>query len=293
VITIRLTILAALALAFAYPIHAQQSDDDYGARCTEFCSTRKAARADSPHSPSAPPMHPRPSSTGGAHRLEAPAPEAPTASVRLGLGYTVYKRSGSGAPVRVDPGSQFVDGDAIRVVLESNVDGYLYIFNTDSTDRNATMIYPQVRLRGGENFVEAHVPVEIPSRKERDPANQWLILADGPVVDRLYFVVTEQPLADVPTGDALRRFCGESSDCYWKPSASAWTALHISAGGDVRTAASRSYGQTMAASEDDAIEGRTVRLAPQAPAPAAIAMGSTPDVRMVVTAVDLTHRAKP
>jgi hypothetical protein len=212
--------------------------------------------------------------------------------VRLGLGYTVYKRSADGVPVRIDPSAPLVDGDAIRVVLESNVDGYLYIFNTDSANQNAAMIYPQLRLAGGENYVAAHVPVEVPSRHEPNPGNQWLILSGGPTVDRLYFVVSERPLAGVPTGDALRRFCGENRNCYWEPSARDWAGLGIRVSADVRVAASSRYGQAMTTDEADAVEGRAVRLGPEAPAPAAVAIGASSNVHVVIAAVDLAHRSR-
>jgi|GEM_PF-2232369 hypothetical protein len=35
------------------------------------------------------------------------------------------------------------------------------------------MIYPHVRLQNGDNFIQGHVPYQIPSAKKPDPEAQW------------------------------------------------------------------------------------------------------------------------
>src|SRR5438128_729073 len=67
------------------------------------------------------------------------------ASQAIGLGYTLYMRDANGRGVRVEPGREFHNGDSVRLSLEPNVDGYLYIFDIEN-DGTPNMIYPDARL---------------------------------------------------------------------------------------------------------------------------------------------------
>src|ERR1041385_7375121 len=49
----------------------------------------------------------------------------------IGLGYTLYLRDVNGRAVRVEPTREFHNGDRIRISLEPNIDGYLYVFHTE------------------------------------------------------------------------------------------------------------------------------------------------------------------
>ena len=90
----------------------------------------------------------------------------------IGLGYTIFMRDVNGRAVRVDPTREFHNGDRIRISLEPNVDGYLYVFHTEG-DGPPEMIYPDARLEGGENWIEAHVPIDVPSTLETDERLRW------------------------------------------------------------------------------------------------------------------------
>src|SRR5215510_10954443 len=50
------------------------------------------------------------------------------ANFPLGLGYTVYQGNAVDTPVRVAETHEFHQGDKVRLVIESNVDGHLYVF---------------------------------------------------------------------------------------------------------------------------------------------------------------------
>jgi len=50
----------------------------------------------------------------------------PVNARRLGLGVTLFMRDSNGLAVRVDPEHVFRKGDRVRVLLETNTDGYLY-----------------------------------------------------------------------------------------------------------------------------------------------------------------------
>jgi hypothetical protein len=79
----------------------------------------------------------------------------------IGIGYTLYMRDPEGNAIRVDPTREFRAGDRIRLSIESNTDGYLYIFHTENNGE-PQMLYPDTRLEQGDNRIEAHVPYEIP-----------------------------------------------------------------------------------------------------------------------------------
>ena len=49
----------------------------------------------------------------------------------IALGYTMFMRDVNGRAVRIDPTREFHNGDRIRISLEPNIDGYLYVFHTE------------------------------------------------------------------------------------------------------------------------------------------------------------------
>src|SRR4030095_5664999 len=129
----------------------------------------------------------------------------------IALGYTIFMRDMNGRAVRVDPTREFHNGDRIRISLEPNVDGYVYVFHTEN-DGPPEMIYPDARLEGGENWIEAHVPVDIPSTLEADERLKWFQFYGNAGVERLFVVVTREPLPEVPYGDSLVSFCTANKD---------------------------------------------------------------------------------
>src|SRR5687768_5292497 len=59
-------------------------------------------------------------------------PSSRKAQPAIGLGYTVFMREPSGRAIRVEPTREFRTGDRIRLAFEPNVDGYLYIFDSEN-----------------------------------------------------------------------------------------------------------------------------------------------------------------
>src|SRR5258705_481624 len=91
---------------------------------------------------------------------------------RLGLGLTLFIRDSNGLAVRVDPTHVFHEGDRVRVLLETNANGYLYIFNT--TDGGPpVMVYPDPELDEAGNYLQSHVPFEIPSSSAPEERLRW------------------------------------------------------------------------------------------------------------------------
>ena len=207
----------------------------------------------------------------------------------IGLGYTLFMRDADGRGVRVEPTREFRNGDRIRLALEPNTDGYLYIF--DSEDGGpARMIYPDARLDGGENWIEAHVPMEIPSSDESEERLRWFEFYGKPGGDRIYVVLTREPLASVPTGDELVAFCGLNKDkCPWQPSADVWAQIEKATKAQVKVATSKNFGQAQTETEKVATT-RGLGLDKSAPQPSVIRINAVSSEPLLVTVLDLVHK---
>ena len=207
----------------------------------------------------------------------------------IGLGYTLFMRSQFGKAVRVDPAREFHNGDSVRVSLEPSIDGYLYIFHTEN-DGIPEMIYPDSRLDYGDNAIDAHVPVEVPSSEETDERLRWFTFYGNGGVERLYIVVTRDPLPGVPTGDNLVSFCATNKDkCPWRPSADVWAQIQLGAKADVKIVATNQFGQAQSQTEVVATT-RGLGLDQSAPQPSVIRMTASTKAPVLVTVLDLIHR---
>jgi hypothetical protein len=228
-------IVCALVLISAtcgvYLASAQQPDEDV--RGAFISSRPKTTNANAPSGRRRTPPRKTNTSTTPAKNVNTGNPGTGQVTVSperrptsaIALGYTIYMRDVNGRAVRVDPAREFVNGDRIRISLEPNVDGYVYVFHTENNGP-PQMIYPDARLEGGGNWIEAHVPVEIPSSLETDERLRWFQFYGNPGVERLYVVVTREPLADVPFGEALVNLCTANKDkCPWRPPVQAWAEL--------------------------------------------------------------------
>ena len=125
---------------------------------------------------------------------------------------TLFMRDSNGLAVRVDPSHVFQKGDRVRVLLETNTDGYLYIFNT-TNDGSATMIYPHADLDEAGNYLQAHVPFEIPAPDAAEERLRWFAFDENTGTEKVIFVFTREPLKDVPIEDDLIAFCRDGKDC--------------------------------------------------------------------------------
>src|SRR2546421_5133273 len=171
--------------------------------------------------------------TSSANRNSAPTAPAEA----IGLGYTLYLRDVNGRAVRVEPTREFHNGDRIRISLEPNIDGYLYVFHTEG-DGAPEMIFPDSRLEGGDNWIAAHVPIDVPSTVETDERLRWLQFYGNPATEHLFVVVTREPLADVPIADTLMTLCSTNKEnCPWHPSVEVWTRIQQAARADVKIVA--------------------------------------------------------
>lgn len=210
-------------------------------------------------------------------------------SLAIGLGYTLFMKDASGREVRVEPSREFRNGDSVRLALEPNVDGYLYIFDVEN-EGAPQMIYPDPRLDAGDNSVEAHVPIEIPSSEETDERLRWFTFYGNGGSDHLYVVVTREPLNGVPTGDELVGFCATQKDkCPWHPPADVWAQVSDAVKAEVKVNTAKTFGQTQSDKEKVATT-RGLGLDQSAPQPSVIRMNVSTKAPVLVTVLDLIHK---
>lgn len=125
----------------------------------------------------------------------APAPSAPeirlvagSAARPLGLRYGILKRSSTGQE-EVDPGAVFHAGDRIRLSIEVNDPGYLYIVNRGSSGA-WNVLFPSAEIAGGDNRVQPGVRYEIPS-------GYTFTFDERAGEEKLFIVLSRQPEADL------------------------------------------------------------------------------------------------
>lgn len=301
---LRLFILATVLLSAASGIFlasAQQADDEE-VRGAFLSSRPKTTNSNAPATRRRKPPQ-RPTNTSSATAKNANTTKSANANISfantnsnrlpmpaIALGYTIFMRDVNGRAVRVDPTREFHNGDRIRISLEPNVDGYVYVFHTEN-DGPPEMIYPDARLEGGENWIEAHVPVDIPSTIEADERLRWFQFYGNAGTERLYVVVTRDPLPEVPIAETLTNFCTANKDkCPWKPPIDAWAQVQLASKAEVRVVTSKvSAGQVQTEKEQVATT-RGLGLDQTAPQPSVIRMSAATNAPVLVTILDLVHK---
>jgi Domain of unknown function (DUF4384) len=212
-----------------------------------------------------------------------------TAGAPIGLGYTLYMRDGNGDAVRVDPAREFRTGDRVRVLMETNTDGYLYIFNT-TDGGDPVMIYPDAQLDEGGNWVEAHVPTEVPASTAAEERLRWFTFDAKPGTERLYIVVTREPLPAVPIEDDLVNYCRQNQGkCPWRPSQALWAQVRAGMNAQVKVVKSKTYGQAQTSGEREATT-RGLSVSQDDPPPSVIRINVSSNTGLLVTTLDLIHR---
>ena len=206
---------------------------------------------------------------------------------RIGLGLTLFSRDSNGNAVRTDPSKIFQKGDGVRVLVETNSDGYIYIFNT-TNNGSPVMIYPNAELDEAGNYLQAHVPFEIPSSVGTEERLRWLVFDENAGDERLFFVFTREPLKGVPIEDELISHCAGNKGCSWKPSDAVWALVQNEASQPLKTDKAKQYGAAQTPREQQA-STRGLGLAKDDPPPSLIMMAST-NTSTLVTTLDLIHK---
>jgi uncharacterized protein DUF4384 len=300
-----LVCVCALVIGTAAPI-VQDDDDVRGAFMTSRPKDKPASSSNTPR-PSRrrktiPPSGGGSTSPGGGssnpNKIDktpkpkpspSPSSSAPTPvnARRLGLGVTLFMRDSNGLAVRVDPEHEFRKGDRVRVLLETNTDGYLYIFNT-TDDGPATMIYPDAELDEAGNYLQAHVPFEIPSTASADERLRWFAFDQVAGIERLFFVFTREPLSGIPIDDDLIASCKDSKERCVRPSDEVWTAVKKHMQEPLKTDKEKQFGGAQTSTEQQAT-ARGLGLSKEDPPPSLVMMASSQRSTLVAT-LDLIHK---
>jgi Domain of unknown function (DUF4384) len=121
-----------------------------------------------------------------------PAPHvAPVANVPLGLRYSVLKREAAGKFVEVDPDATFRSGDRIRLHVDTNAPGYLYVVMQGSSG-NWRLLFPSSDVDGGSNRIEKGAAQQIPS----GDAGQF-VFDQQSGTEKLFLVLSRKPEPDL------------------------------------------------------------------------------------------------
>jgi hypothetical protein len=119
----------------------------------------------------------------------APAPVAGLTR-RIGLKYRILLHDTQCDIHEVDPARIFYSGEQIRLQIESNVDGYLYVLQKGSSGHDS-VLFPHPDINAGDNRVERGILYSV-------PAAQWFSFNDVPGDEHLTIVNSRTPLQSVP-----------------------------------------------------------------------------------------------
>jgi hypothetical protein len=222
---------------------------------------------------------------GGAEFVNAGGAPRP-----LALGYTILMKDDTGRLFVADPRREFKTGDRFAVALETNADGYLYLFSAEN-GRDPELLFPNAQIEAGANAVQAHVRVTFPTGPASD-VEYFIDVTDPPATEHLFIVFSRRPLADVPAGQALVKFCGKNlEDCAWRPTAAQWARIRDGAKGRGVTEAKNM--QLAQAGPPPAMPGtlqRGLKVKKDDPKPAIVRVNESPDSDLLVTEIVLTHK---
>jgi len=114
-----------------------------------------------------------------------------SASVPLGLRYAVLKRDAGGQYNEVDPETSFRSGDRIRLHVDANTTGYLYVVMQGSSG-TWKLLFPSAEVAGGSNLVRKGESRQIPSGDKGQ-----FVFDEQAGNEKLFIVLTRQPEPDL------------------------------------------------------------------------------------------------
>ncbi|HEV7889385.1 MAG TPA: DUF4384 domain-containing protein [Pyrinomonadaceae bacterium] len=204
----------------------------------------------------------------------------------LQVGYTIYLKDSRGL-LPVPASKSFRASDGIVLTVETNADGYLYVFNAPN-GKDPVLVYPDADFGDATNEVRAHVPETYPTGRAT------FAFDDTPATEHLFIIVSRKPLENVPTGAALKKFCAKSTGenpCEWRPTAGQWSRIAAAAlDSNAREVRSGLLAQANVEPVMPEMVSRGIRLKKQEPPPAVVRVADTPGATMLVTKIELLHQ---
>ncbi len=117
-------------------------------------------------------------------------PAADTLRRRVGLRYWLSYRTTASAPFRdVSVDHIFERGDQVKLNIESNIDGFLYVWMKGTSGRE-TLLFPSPKIDEGRNIVRSWQTTTVPQFGV-------FVITERPGADVLTLVVSRVPLADL------------------------------------------------------------------------------------------------
>lgn len=117
-----------------------------------------------------------------------PASYSAASTYPLGIRYSILRREADQS-VEVSPDAVFHSGDRIRLRVEANGNGYLYIIHRGSSGVWKPL-FPSSDIAGGDNRVEKGKAYEIPS-------GYVFTFDEQPGEEKLFIVLSRQPEKDL------------------------------------------------------------------------------------------------
>ncbi|MGC4055071.1 MAG: DUF4384 domain-containing protein [Paludibaculum sp.] len=114
---------------------------------------------------------------------------ASTSSVPLGLRYSILKYSGDDDYVEVDPEHTFHSGDKIRLRVQVNDPGYLYVV-MQGTSGTWRVMFPAPEIDSGSNRV-------VPNRQYDVPGRTRVVFDEQSGTEKLFVILSRQPLKEM------------------------------------------------------------------------------------------------
>jgi hypothetical protein len=154
------------------------------------------------------------------------------------------------------------------------------------------MIYPDAELDEAGNYIQGHVPWEIPSSAAAEERLRWFTFDQNSGAERLYFVFTREPLPTVPIEDDLITFCRENKGkCPWQPAADVWAQIRKELDEPVKVARKDNFGGSQTVPEQQAAT-RGIGLNRDDPEPSLIMLTASTNKKILVATLDLTHKSE-
>lgn len=120
-----------------------------------------------------------------------------TVAVLLGLKYR-FEKLANGQTAPVDPSDPFRPGDQVRLIIEINDTGYLYVVHRQPSGL-WRRLFPDPEIEHGNHFVHSGVAYPIPPEEGLElkfasgPERIWVVLSRAPVKDLEVLVLPRQP----------------------------------------------------------------------------------------------------
>lgn len=179
--------LSAREIFYSPPVEQPQAPKDAARKAKKAKEFKPAETASGKSAPSGASTHSIASENSSRTQM-IPASYEPENSMPLGLRYSILKREGAGS-IEVDSDRVFRSGDKIRLRVDVNTAGYLYIINRGSSG-NWNPLFPSQKIAAGDNRVQKGTQYEI-------PAGYVFTFDEQPGKEKLFIVFSRRPVHDL------------------------------------------------------------------------------------------------